>query len=332
MCINPSTLAGGQAIACRLCWQCLERKILDWSGRCIAESKTSVASHSITLTYGPDEYGNEDHLRAKVLTYSDVQKYLKRLRNNGYPLRYLVAGEYGPTKGRAHWHLIAFWQDKVPDHTLLKNFNEFHWPHGYSFWDKVGVNSVRYVCKYVQKDKDKDEVQAHMSMSKTPPLGGHYFDQLAQKYVDQGLAPQNLKYSFPDARNFETGKKYEFTMMRHSAENFMQVYLAKWEARFPGVLHPYSELLDEYEDSLVPDDLELRKEPRGYSIRYPKTDDLKRGMKMSSIYYDEKLHVLCHAFEFNQTPWYWVYNERGKPHWVNDLKEAVPPSRWRTGD
>lgn len=332
MCINPSTLTNGQAVACRICWQCVERRILDWSGRCIAESKTSVASHSITLTYGRDEFGNEDHLRAKVLTYSDVQKYLKKLRFNGYPLRYLVAGEYGPEKGRTHWHLIAFWQDKVPPHTLKKNFNESHWDHGFSFWDDVGINSVRYCCKYLQKDRDKDEKQSHMSMSKIPPLGANYFDKLAQKYVDQGLAPQDLTYSFPDVRSPNTGKKYQFTMMNTSAKMFMQVYLAKWEARYPGVIHPYSEILQEYEDSLVPDDTEIRIPPRGYHIRYPRTDDLKRGMKMANIYYDEKLHVLCHAFDYNQTPWYWVFNEKGKPHWVNDIREAVPPSRWKTDD
>lgn len=319
-------------VACRICWQCVERRILDWTGRCIAESKTSAASHSITLTYGRDEFGNEDHLRAKVLTYSDVQKYLKKLRFNGYPLRYLVAGEYGPEKGRCHWHLIAFWQDKVPPHTLNEMFAESHWTHGLSYWDTVGPRSVRYCCKYLQKDMVKDEKQTHMSMSKIPPLGGRYFDDLAQKYVDQGLAPQDLTYSFHESRSSETGKKHTYTMMNTSAKDFMQVYLAKWEARYPGVLHPYSEILNDYEDSLVPEDLELKKEPRPYRIRYPKTDDLKRGMKMKNIYYDEKLNVLCHAFDFNQTPWYWVFDQKGKPHWVNDLREAVPPSQWRTDD
>lgn len=332
MCLNPSTLSNGQGIACRICWQCIERKILDWTGRCIAESKTSFASNYITLTYGRDDDGNEDHLRAKVLTYSDVQKYFKKLRFNGFPLRYFVAGEYGPTKGRTHWHLIVFWQSAVPKHKKNKMFNEAHWEHGHSYWEDIGPNAVRYCCKYLHKDSEKEEKQSHTSMSKIPPLGGKYFDQLAQVYVDQGLAPQDLKYSFPESRNFQTGKKYQYTMMDTSAENFMQVYLRKWEAKYPGVLHPFSQILDDYEDSLLEEDLEIKKEPRAIRIRYPRTDDLKRGMKMSNIYYDEKLHVLCHAFEFNQTPWYWVFNEKGKPHWVNDLKEAVPPSQWRTDD
>ena len=125
MCISPNTLSDGTQVACRNCWQCRADRINDWVGRCIAESKTAVASHAITLTYGRvhlstenDAYGDAEHPRAAVLTYSDVQKYFKLLRRHGYPLRYFAVGEYGSLKGRAHWHIIAFWQDKAPPHEL----------------------------------------------------------------------------------------------------------------------------------------------------------------------------------------------------------------------
>ena len=80
MCKAPTVLADGTETECRLCWQCRDRKITDWVGRCIAESKTAVGSHAVTLTYGVDAYGSTDHARTAVLTYSDVQKYLKKWR------------------------------------------------------------------------------------------------------------------------------------------------------------------------------------------------------------------------------------------------------------
>lgn len=182
MCISPNLLSDGQSVACRKCWQCLEHKIDNWVGRCIAESKTSVASAFITLTYGRDEHGNESHVRAAVLTYSDVQKYFKQLRNRGVKLRYLVVGELGSAKGRAHWHVLVFFPKTVPDgfwdygrnswHPAVREqpvwvpivwnqrFNEPCWAHGFSHWtlmsdaewqrgdDGSAEGSVRYACKY----------------------------------------------------------------------------------------------------------------------------------------------------------------------------------------
>ena len=122
MCLNPILLPNGQEVACHQCWQCVRRRIDDWQGRCIAESLTSRAAHVVTLTYGRDRrYGAADHLQAAVLTYSDVQRFLKHLRGYGdraakkHPVRYFCCGEYGHMKGRAHWHCLLFWQGEVPD-------------------------------------------------------------------------------------------------------------------------------------------------------------------------------------------------------------------------
>ncbi|WP_221724636.1 hypothetical protein, partial [Ochrobactrum sp. SFR4] len=65
----------------------METKIDDWVGRCVAENKTAIAAHSISLTYGRDENDSVDHLHAAWLTYSDVQKYFKRLRKAKYKFR-----------------------------------------------------------------------------------------------------------------------------------------------------------------------------------------------------------------------------------------------------
>lgn len=251
MCTAPNTLPNGQQTACRNCSECRNRAINDWVGRVLAETKTAMASHSVTLTYGRGANGDVDHPRAAILTYSDVQKYLKLLRRHGYPVRYLVAGEYGSKKGRAHWHIMLFWQKAVPDHVLDQNFMEQHWPHGFSFWQDPGPHAVRYICKYLQKDQADQERQAHLAMSKKPPIGSQYFRQLAEQYVEQGIAPQTLAYTFPEARYRDKQGEWKFVpflLRGRSAELYLDHYVASWRKAYPGTHLPNSELVEEHID------------------------------------------------------------------------------------
>ncbi|THF60015.1 rolling circle replication-associated protein [Ollibium composti] len=273
MCINPSKVPDVGFVACRKCWQCLERKVDDWVGRNIAEGKTATAAHVVTLTYGEDlTIGGIDHIRAAVLTYSDVQKYLKYLRVDGYPVRYFVVGEYGSKKGRAHWHIVLYWQGDVPDHVLRENFKEKHWPHGWSYWDKVSPEAIRYACKYLQKDMGDDARQGFGPMpSKKPPLGDAYFRDLAERYVDAGLAPQDLFYSFSDVRRVPNGtrgktvkvfreasKPIQFMMSGKTADNFCRYFVEAWRARYndeppqsPVIWHWLNKGLERYVESVT---------------------------------------------------------------------------------
>ncbi len=272
MCIAPNTLPDGTEVGCRECWQCRERKIDDWVGRCIAESKTAKRTFSISLTYGRDEGDNVDHIRAALLTYSDVQKYFKRLRKSGYVVRYFAVGEYGSAKGRAHWHLIVFYYDNasviadrklynaeveaglrrgkllpvpssaVPEHEISARgsdgdlrdvrFSDAHWQHGHAVWEELldgydasASRAVRYVCKYLLKDSQDDASQMlGPRLSKKPPLGDAYLRDLARRYVEQGLAPQDLFYSFADVRA-KDGQLKRFLLGGVSADNFMSYYV-----------------------------------------------------------------------------------------------------------
>lgn len=248
MCVNPRRLPDGVEVACHECWQCRENRINDWVGRNIAESKTAKASHAVTLTYGRSRAGDADHLRAAILTYSDVQKYLKLLRRHGFPVRYFITGEFGGLKGRAHWHLMLYWQDAVPDHVLDQRFDEPHWPHGISFWTKPEVAAIRYNCKYVQKDMGSDERQGHLAMSKKPPLGAEYFDGLALRYAQQGLAPQTPFYTFPEAKKSD-GSLVQFHLADRSLELFLDGYVRHWRALHGARHMPPSELVDNHTDA-----------------------------------------------------------------------------------
>lgn len=249
MCITPRRLMTGVMTACHECWQCREHAVLDWVGRNIAESKTAKAANAITLTYGRNTANDADHERAVLLTYSDVQKYLKRLRTDGYPVRYFVTGEFGSRKGRAHWHIVQYWQKEVPEHVLDKNHMQEHWPHGWSYWTPLRPHTVKYNCKYILKDLGDAQAQGHLAMSKKPPLGAEYFQKRALQYVEQGLAPQDLNYTFPEAkqRNLQGGHDFmRFRLGGRSAELFLQGYIDLWERERGDKRRPKSDLVDRF--------------------------------------------------------------------------------------
>lgn len=271
MCQSPNRLADGTQVACHDCWQCRNARIDDWVGRCIAESRTVAASHAVTLTYGrkakdvngewiADPYGDADHPSAAVLTYSDVQKYFKKLRFAGHKLRYFVVGEYGSMKGRAHWHVIIFWLGSVPEHVLGERFDEKHWEHGLSFWTAPSYEDFRYNCKYIQKDIGEAERQGHLSMSKKPPLGAKYFRDLAARYAREGLVPQGegrdefggigrFTYTFPEAVR-RNGQRVVFHLRGGSASEalFLQAYVDAWRELYGDKPFPSSKLLEEFLD------------------------------------------------------------------------------------
>lgn len=278
MCRSPITLPNGQKVGCRICDRCKYNRVKDWIGRCIAESQTSVASYAVTLTYSPlcecgkCTFGPKDweytctceggpkgkvdkHARTTILTYSDIQKYLKRLRVAGYAVRYIVAGEYGSRKGRTHWHLILFFQNKVPDVTEFKPHHHWDnfWPHGHQVWDKADtLKAVRYVCKYITMDTTDKTAKVKFNMSKVPAIGEHYFNGLARDMVKQGIAPRAPFYKFEDCR-MEDGKPYQFYMRGEAANKFIAAWVAEWHAQRPNAWMPHSEMVEEWLDAQVED-------------------------------------------------------------------------------
>lgn len=249
MCVNPSRLPDGTLVACRVCWQCVENYVNDWVGRCTAESKVSVKTNVVTLTYGRGQYDEVLHERAVLLTYSDVQKYIKLLRWHGHPCRYFAVGEYGKEKGRAHWHVILFWQKApIKIKKLRSRIMQQHWPHGTSYFDDVDFRSLRYAVKYMRKDLTSGK-QAHFAMSKKPPIGAEYFRQRAWKFAEAHLSPQDLKYSFGEVR--PNGVRREYYMTGKTVDIFFEEYLRAW-AVLHGGHEPYSEVLENWRDSRFP--------------------------------------------------------------------------------
>ena len=94
-------------MACSVCDGCRQYKHESIVGRVMAESESAACVLSVCLTYDPKGDKPEG---AVWLDYDDVRKFLMRIRKAGYKVRKFVAGEYGTQNGRAHWHLLLFFQ------------------------------------------------------------------------------------------------------------------------------------------------------------------------------------------------------------------------------
>lgn len=319
MCVNPRLLNNGVSVACRRCWQCSENYINDWVGRCVAESRTAIASNSITLTYGRDASGSIDHERSAVLTYSDVQKWLKKLRFHGYPCRYFAVGEFGGAKGRAHWHVILFWLERVPPHLTAERFNGAYWDHGFSHWEEVNAQSIRYVCKYIQKDLRDAERQRQVSMSKYPPLGAGYFGSLARGYVEQGLSPVEPSYSFPDVKD-RNGQIIKFWLKGASLDLFLQNFCSEWERRRGG--HPpASDLLTDYWDRIAPPLHTLRVAPYNPGRGRP-------WLPSPGPMFFSHPHNAW-ACKSDGVTLFWSYNDEGERAWHEEIRTEAIAERMR---
>lgn len=262
MCVSPTQLDPETLVACRYCWQCRENRLNDLVGRCIAEQYSSDQTLAVALTYAGD--GPE----TAMLRYADVQKMLKRLRRAGFYVRYIVAGEYGSKKGRAHWHGVLFFSAvhpekigpfRVPkivdDHRKRGPWDVFlprwanddkariawrPWKHGFAYFQQPNYGGFAYCLKYALKDQSEVSQVVNLAMSKKPALGHHYFMKLAQQHVDQGLAPSSLLYSFDvfDAK----GKRRKFLIKGISRENYLQAFEDLWSETH-GTPSPITEVM-----------------------------------------------------------------------------------------
>lgn len=257
MCLNPITLPDGVVVACRECRLCRDNRVNDWVGRCIAEAKTSDHAYAVTLTYGGDMAYGAVTPEATVLTYTDVQRWLKRIRKwTPGTVRFFVTGEFGSAKGRAHWHAILFVKGgPIPNVRYNERYNHFDseaeprhalWDHGFSYWEEFNPNSARYAAKYILKQKGVEALKG-MGLSTKPPLGDEYFKLEASRYVDQGLSPRDLFYRFPSDR-LRNGQTRTYKLSGACAFNFLDAFAKEWRLRFGNDLWPQSELMDAYQE------------------------------------------------------------------------------------
>lgn len=299
MCLTPNTLADRTLVACRGCKLCRKNRVNDLIGRCLAEQATSSGALAVTLTYAGDVP------EAALLRYEDVQLFLKRLRKAGFKVRYIVAGEYGSKKGRAHWHIVLFFNGKVPDVEMNANYVEWSfWPHGYSYFQNADVKGFSYILKYVLKGEGPEAKT--LSMSKKPPLGHEFFMNMAHDIVDRGLPVHSPEYSFSGIKTYQ-GKTRAFWLQGRMREMYLEEYCRYWQETY-GNEPPLTEfLLERYLDPIARKEMELdevrfqlrqHEKQQAYEKRVAaeRADYIKRKAREIGIYWLQDISVTLTAF------------------------------------
>lgn len=104
-------------VPCGKCYNCLRRMQLDWSIRLIEQLRHSPLACFITLTYRdssvPYSFDSVSGESRMSLCKHDYQTWLKMLRYDcsrdgvGFPVSYLICGEYGSRNFRPHYHIVV---------------------------------------------------------------------------------------------------------------------------------------------------------------------------------------------------------------------------------
>lgn len=218
MCLSPVKLKDGSLVACRYCNLCRSNRVNDLIGRCIAEQCTASKTLAVTLTYAGDTP------ESVVLRYADVQLMLKRLRKDGYSVRYICAGEYGDKKGRAHWHIILFFYGRSPSIQMDRRVDWSFWSHGFSYFQNPDYKGFRYLMKYALK---QELAVKALSMSKKPPLGHSFFTRLAHDIVDRALPVHSPEYSFSHVLD-KDGVPRKYWLQGRMREMYLEEYCRYW--------------------------------------------------------------------------------------------------------
>lgn len=247
MCLSPSRLKDGSRVACRYCDLCRSNRLNDLIGRCIAEQCAASKTFSVTLTYA----GNT--AQSAVFRYADIQLMLKRLRKDGYSVRYICAGEYGEQKGRVHWHIILFFYGRSPSVKLERRVDWSYWPHGFSYFQNPDYKGIRYAIKYALK---QDLGIKTVTMSKKPPLGYDFFMRLAHDIVDRALPIHSPEYSFAHVLD-RNGVPRKYWLQGRMREMWLEEYCRYWKEVY-NKEPPWSDfLLEKYLDPIARKEMEL---------------------------------------------------------------------------
>ncbi len=180
-------------VPCGKCPACLKKRRADWVSRMRLEALQHPVSTFATLTY-------DDEHCPKHLEKSDVQNFIKRLRNvprdYGFPpflVRYFACGEYGSHTHRPHYHLVLFGVDMTAPEWMpyLTGFNqgkpryasrvlERLWPYGFNVVGSVTDSSIKYVSKYAAKYFEHDNPWREFSL-KSIGLGRSVFVDVSRE-------------------------------------------------------------------------------------------------------------------------------------------------------
>lgn len=148
MCLKPATRKDGRVFPCGQCINCRVNKKRGIIARCLLETTQHAASYFLTLTYDVPKSQVVGPYETYLSKYH-VQCFFKRLGKEfgRRQFKYVVRGEYGTNKGRAHYHILL-WADNP---SIGKADFERIWGFGNVDIGDIEPASVDYVVDYLFK-------------------------------------------------------------------------------------------------------------------------------------------------------------------------------------
>lgn len=175
------------ASPCGKCDACYYNRNSLWQSRILMESLCHEKNVFATFTY------DDEHLpEGGSLVPKHLQDYLKRLRSAyAKPIRYYLAGEYGDTNFRPHYHAALFGIGPEDSDILSST-----WGMGSVHVGELTPASARYISSYVNKKMMKvDDVR----------LGGKY-PEFSRKSLKPGIGALSVS-SVVDALSSDAGNR-----------------------------------------------------------------------------------------------------------------------------
>lgn len=177
-------------VPCGHCLQCRKAQARMWSNRLMMEMHYHDSSYFVTLTYDDlhipvsrflsDETGEVAFW--PTLRKRDVQLFFKRLRKRFSmdKIRYYIAGEYGPSTQRPHYHSIIFGLhlDDLQPFGMSETGNQYFisqslsdvWPYGFLSVEPANEYTCLYTCQYVTSKLGLDPNQIYLNRGQEPPF------------------------------------------------------------------------------------------------------------------------------------------------------------------
>lgn len=196
-------------VPCGRCVGCRLDRAQAWSDRMLLEFNISRDDYPaktalfLTLTYEDSKRSMvfcSDNVYRGNLVVRDYQLFLKRLRKSlSHKIRYFVAGEYGSTTFRPHYHMIIFGLSlsDFPDSLIYSQDSDGSnvlyfsplldklWSKGSVKFSPASYGTFCYVAQYVIKKQylsDNDGFDFYLgrkppfiAMSRRPGIGSDYF-------------------------------------------------------------------------------------------------------------------------------------------------------------
>lgn len=212
-------------VPCQKCFSCLQGKKMEWSLRCMHESKKHKSSLFITLTYDEICIPKDGSLNTE-----DITLFLKKVRSHfkyhhgKTGIKYLQAGEYGRACkncgnhfkrcrcgnyvegiGRPHHHVCLFGVDfndkKLSEKTTNMNYPLYEsgtldrlWSKGIAVIGELNSKTAAYTASYITKRMGVEEdiydgkMREYATMSRRPGIGHDYAQKNMKDFMKNDFA------------------------------------------------------------------------------------------------------------------------------------------------